>query len=59
MAVFENPKQVVPETHLGEAAAQQPLSGIARIDDTAAVSGNGRGGFVRHEEAEKTKSSKK
>jgi hypothetical protein len=48
------PKKVnVDTTRIGEHAALQPLSGISRVDETAAVNGLGRGGFVRKEEAKK------
>jgi hypothetical protein len=46
-------KPSADETRLGEYAAVQPLSGVARVDETTAVNGNGRAGFVRKEEAEK------
>jgi hypothetical protein len=46
-------KKTVDDTRLGEHAARQPLSGIARVDETMAVSGTGRGGFVRKEETDK------
>jgi len=48
-----NPK--VDPTKLGECAAVQPLSGITRVDETFAVSGLGRGGYVRKEETDKSK----
>ena len=41
------------DTRLGVYAAMQPLSGIARVDETGAVNGLGRGGFVRKEETDK------
>lgn len=40
------------EARIGEYAAMQPLSGIARVDESGAVNGLGRGGFVRKEETE-------
>jgi hypothetical protein len=48
-------KPSVDETRIGEYAASQPLSGVTRVDETTAVLGAGRGGFVRKEEAEKGK----
>jgi hypothetical protein len=56
---MKNPTAKKPstdETHLGDYAAMQPLSGIGRVDETGAVNGLGRAGFVRKEEAEKTHS---
>ncbi len=46
-------KPSVDETRIGEHAAKQPLSGISRVDATAAVNGLGHGAFVRKEETEK------
>ena len=43
-------KPFVDPTKLGESAAVQPLSGTTRVDETFAVSGLGRGGYVRKEE---------
>jgi hypothetical protein len=40
-------------TRIGEAAANQPLSGVSSVKETFAVSGLGRGGYVRGEDAEK------
>jgi hypothetical protein len=48
-------KSSADTTRLGDMAAKQPLSGISRVDETYAVNGNGRGGFVRKEETDKTK----
>jgi hypothetical protein len=48
-------KPFVDPTKLGESSAVQPLSGINRVDETFAVSGNGRGGYVRKEETGKDK----
>jgi len=48
-------KPTVDTTHIGDAAARQPLSGIQRVDETFAVNGTGRGGFVRREDAAKDK----
>ena len=52
-------KPIVDTTRLGDASAKQPLSGIARVDETFAVNGNGRGGFVRKEETDKALSAKR
>jgi len=52
-------KIVVDTTRLGDMSAKQPLSGIARVDETYAVNGNGRGGFVRKEETNKAISAKR
>jgi hypothetical protein len=53
---FTAPKKPsVDETRIGEYAASQPLSGISRVDETTAVLGAGRGGFVRKEETQKSK----
>jgi hypothetical protein len=52
-------KPAADTTRIGDYAAKQPLSGIARIDETFAVNGNGRGGFVRKEETEKSASDKR
>jgi len=41
------------EARIGEQAAMQPLSGIARVDESGAVNGNGHGGFIRQEETKK------
>jgi hypothetical protein len=46
-------KPTVDESRIGEMAAIQPLSGIKSVSETFAVSGLGRGGYARHEEAEK------
>ncbi len=51
--VLKKPR--VDETHIGDYAAIQPLSGTKRVDETFAVIGNGRGGYVRKEEMEKKK----
>jgi len=48
-------KQSTDNTKIGECAAVQPLSGIDHVDETCAVLGAGRGGFVRKEDAEKNK----
>ena len=48
-------KETVAPTRIGECSAVQPLSGIQRVDETFAVNGLGRGGFVRREEAQKVK----
>lgn len=48
-------KKPTDETRLGIHAAQQPLSGISRVDETFAVLGNGRGGYVRKEETDKNR----
>jgi hypothetical protein len=48
-------KPSVDDTRLGDYAAMQPLSGISRVDETTAVNGNGRGGFVRVEESPKAR----
>lgn len=48
-------KPSVDETYIGEYAAQQPVSGVVRILETTAVSGLGRGGFVRQEETGKNR----
>ena len=44
-------KPNVDPTKIGEYAAMQPLSGITKVEETAAVLGMGRGAFVRKEEA--------
>ena len=49
------PKPSVDPTKLGECAAVQPLSGITCVDETFAVNGLGRGGYVRKEETAKGK----
>jgi hypothetical protein len=46
-------KPFVDPTKLGIAAAVQPLSGISHVDETFAVNGTGRGGYVRREETGK------
>ena len=46
-------KNKVNEPRIGETAAMQPLSGTKRVDETFAVSGMGRAGFVRREETAK------
>lgn len=46
-------KPSVDEARIGEHAAMQPLSGVARVDESGAVNGLGHGAFVRIEEAEK------
>lgn len=51
-------KPGVDDTRLGDYAAMQPLSGVARVDETTAVNGLGRGGFVRKEETEKPRKSR-
>ena len=48
-------KQTVDETRIGEYAALQPLSGVARVDETFTVNGHGRGGYARAEENKKAK----
>jgi hypothetical protein len=58
MSVQISKKPSVDETRIGEYAAKQPLSGIARVDETAAVNGLGRGAFVRKEEADKKPANK-
>ena len=52
-------KPHVDTIRIGDCAARQPLSGIARVDETFAVNGNGRGGFVRREETDKPASDKR
>ena len=47
-------KESIDETRIGDCAAMQPLSGIVRVDETTAVNGHGRGGFVREEKAGKS-----
>lgn len=46
---------VVDTTFIGDVAAQQPLSGVQRVDETFAVNGFGRAGFVRREDTNKAK----
>lgn len=46
-------KETVAPTRIGECAAMQPVSGIKSVNETFAVNGIGRGGFVRREDAEK------
>jgi hypothetical protein len=41
------------DTRLGEHSAVQPISGRTRVDETFAVHGLGRGGYVREEKTEK------
>ena len=53
MATSSKTEKSEDPTRLGECAAQQPLSGITRVDATYAVNGTGRGGYVRREEAQK------
>jgi hypothetical protein len=48
-------KPSVDPTKLGDCAAVQPLSGVTRVDETFAVNGLGRGGYVRREETGKNK----
>lgn len=57
---MKNPTANKPanETRLGDYSAMQPLSGIARVDETTAVNGLGRGGFVREEKTEKIRKSR-
>ena len=52
-------KPNVDTTRLGDMSAKQPLSGIARVDETFAVNGMGRGGFVRKEETDKALSAER
>jgi len=49
-------QKFVDTTRVGEYAAQQPVSGKTRVDETFAVNGLGRGGYVREEKAEADKS---
>jgi hypothetical protein len=53
-ASVQKPATIDP-TKLGECAAVQPLSGVTSVDETFAVNGLGRGGYVRKEENAKTK----
>jgi len=48
-------KPSVDETRIGDFAATQPLSGRSSVDESGAVRGLGRGGFVRKEEADKVR----
>lgn len=43
------------DTHIGEYAAAQPISGVTYVNASTAVSGLGRGGCVPREDAEKDK----
>jgi hypothetical protein len=47
----------VDPTKLGDSSAVQPLSGVTRVDETFAVNGLGRGGYVRKEDTSKAKGS--
>ena len=55
MPTFVQTKLEDDGTRLGECAATQPLSGVRCVDETFAVNGLGRGGYVRKEESSKTK----
>jgi hypothetical protein len=52
-------KPTVDPTRIGDYAAVQPLSGRAMVDESYAVSGNGRGGFVRKKEIERPREDRK
>jgi hypothetical protein len=43
------------DIRIGDYAAMQPVSGVVRVDETGAVSGLGRGAYVRKEETDKQK----
>jgi len=47
-------RKEVQEIRIGEASAQQPLSGKTHVDETFAVNGIGRGGYVREEKTDKS-----
>ncbi len=53
MSTIQQEKPANDGTRLGEFAALQPLSGVKRINETFAVNGTGRGGYVRMEETKK------
>ena len=48
-------KPSVDETKIGVHAAMQPLSGITRVEQSAAVNGLGHGAFVRNEKTQKAR----
>lgn len=54
MSASATKKETKDETRIGEYAAMQPLSGIKCVNETFAVNGLGRGGYVRQEEAAKS-----
>jgi len=51
-------KEPLPEPHVGEYAALQPLSGTKRVDESFVVHGVGRGLYIRMEETSKSSSAK-
>ena len=53
MSTIQQDKPANDQTRLGEFAAMQPLSGVKHINETFAVNGTGRGGYVRIEETKK------
>lgn len=55
MTTQPSSKETVAPTRIGEHAAMQPVSGIKSVNETFAVHGLGRGGFVRHEDTEREK----
>jgi hypothetical protein len=56
MSMIQHDKVSEDGTRLGEFAALQPISGVKRVDETFAVNGHGRGGYVRMEETRKAES---
>jgi len=53
MSTQTSKKPSVDETRIGEHAAQQPLSGIVRVDQSGIVNGLGRAAYMRSEETGK------
>jgi hypothetical protein len=54
MLISTPKKPNADSTRIGEYAAVQPLSGTTRVDETFAVNGMGRAGYVRDEKSEKS-----
>lgn len=53
MTQAEQLRQEMSTIRIGNVAAQQPVSGINTVDESAVVCGHGRGGFTREETAAK------
>jgi hypothetical protein len=53
MLVSTPKKPSADPARIGECSAMQPLSGTTRVDETFAVNGLGRAGYVREEKTEK------
>jgi hypothetical protein len=46
-------KDLINEPKIGSYAAMQPVSGVARVEESTVVHGIGRGGFVREDKPSK------